>query len=169
MESGVAQPGWGAAREHPHRGVAQWGAGGPRQRYRGGTGRKTVLFSSLARGARARSGAPDPPTSPRAHRISATFLGAPVGARVQSQTETQRSVQEAENPPWCRSGPAERPAIDVRSLPPAGPAICGGANAEAGVDSPIQKVEALVGELGSTIDTVVGICAAPHPIASRSP
>lgn len=39
-------------------------------------------------------------------------------------------------------------------------AIYGAANAEAGVDSPIQDVDALVAELGLSIDTIVGFCAA---------
>jgi len=38
-------------------------------------------------------------------------------------------------------------------------AIYGAANAEPGVDSPIQYIEALVAELGAAIDTVVGFCA----------
>jgi len=39
-------------------------------------------------------------------------------------------------------------------------AIYGAANAEPGVDSPIQDIEALVAELGAATDTVVGFCAA---------
>jgi len=38
-------------------------------------------------------------------------------------------------------------------------AIYGAANAEPGVDSPIQYIKALVAELGAAIDTVVGFCA----------
>jgi len=39
-------------------------------------------------------------------------------------------------------------------------AIYGAANAAAGVDSPIQDVDALVAELGLSIDTIIGFCAA---------
>lgn len=39
-------------------------------------------------------------------------------------------------------------------------AIYGAANAEAGVDSPIQDIDALVAELGLSIDTIIGFCAA---------
>src|ERR1700757_494554 len=37
-------------------------------------------------------------------------------------------------------------------------AIYGAANAEAGVDSPIQDIDALVRELEAAIDVVVGLC-----------
>ncbi len=42
-------------------------------------------------------------------------------------------------------------------------AIYGAANAEAGVDSPIQDVDALVAELGQAIAEVIGYCA-PHGV-----
>ena len=47
-------------------------------------------------------------------------------------------------------------------------AIYGAANAEAGVDSPIQDIDALVGRLEAAIDTVVGLCAAARRRPDRA-